>query len=70
VSQYEPHHWQRLNVKPGLTGRWQAKGRSTVKDFETVVKMDLDYPAQWSLGHDVGLIWETIGAVVLSRGAY
>lgn len=70
VRQYEPHHWQRLNVKPGLTGKWQAQGRSQVKDFETIVKMDLDYQAQWSLGHDVTLIWQTIGSVVLSRGAY
>ncbi|MBE9112166.1 sugar transferase [Nodosilinea sp. LEGE 07298] len=69
VSQYEPHHWQRLNVKPGLTGKWQAQGRSSVKDFETIVKMDLDYQAHWSLRHDVHLILQTIGAVVLSRGA-
>ncbi len=69
VAQYAPHHWQRLNVKPGLTGKWQAQGRSTVKDFEAIVQMDLDYQAQWSLGHDVTLIWETIGAVVFSRGA-
>lgn len=39
VSQYEPHHWQRLNVRPGLTGKWQASGRSVVKDFEAIVKM-------------------------------
>lgn len=69
VSQYEPHHWQRLNVKPGLTGKWQAQGRSQVKDFEAIVQMDLDYQAQWSLGQDMQLILETIGAVVLSRGA-
>lgn len=69
VAQYAPHHWQRLNVRPGLTGRWQAQGRSHVKDFEDIVRMDLDYQAQWSLGHDVTLIWETIGAVVFSRGA-
>lgn len=70
VNQYKPHHWRRLNVKPGLTGKWQAQGRSTIKDFEAIVKMDIDYQVQWSLGHDVMLIWETIGAVVLSRGAY
>ncbi|WP_410510682.1 sugar transferase [Nodosilinea sp. E11] len=70
VSQYQPHHWQRLNVKPGLTGKWQANGRSAVKDFETIVKMDVEYQAQWSIGHDTQLILDTIRAVVLSRGAY
>ncbi|WP_338420691.1 sugar transferase [Phormidium tenue] len=70
VQQYKPHHWQRLNVKPGLTGKWQAQGRSHIKDFEAIVKMDIDYQTQWSLGHDVQLIVQTLGAVVLSRGAF
>ncbi|MBE9140719.1 sugar transferase [Nodosilinea sp. LEGE 07088] len=69
VRRYERHHWQRLNVKPGLTGRWQAEGRSTIKDFEAIVKMDVDYQVQWSLGYDLTLIWRTVEAVVLSRGA-
>lgn len=69
VGDYAPHHWQRLNVKPGLTGKWQAQGRSAIKDFEAIVKMDLDYQAQWSLRQDARLILETIGAVVLRKGA-
>ncbi|PSN11692.1 sugar transferase [filamentous cyanobacterium CCT1] len=69
VQQYEAYHWQRLNVKPGLTGKWQAQGRSSIKDFEAIVQMDLDYQSQWSLGRDVRLILETVSSVVLSRGA-
>jgi lipopolysaccharide/colanic/teichoic acid biosynthesis glycosyltransferase len=34
VENYQSHHWNRLNVKPGITGEWQVKGRSEVKDFE------------------------------------
>lgn len=41
VERYEPHHWARLNVKPGITGEWQVKGRSSVKEFEDVVKLDV-----------------------------
>jgi lipopolysaccharide/colanic/teichoic acid biosynthesis glycosyltransferase len=70
VQHYEPHHWQRLSVKPGLTGQWQISGRSAIKDFEAIVKLDLEYQSQWSIGHDLWLIMQTIGAVVLSRGAY
>lgn len=29
VEKYEIHHWERLQVKPGITGEWQANGRST-----------------------------------------
>jgi lipopolysaccharide/colanic/teichoic acid biosynthesis glycosyltransferase len=70
VSQYAPHHWQRLNVKPGITGEWQVKGRSEVKDFETVVKMDVAYQQQWSISYDLWLIGQTILAVLFRKGAY
>ena len=30
VVQYQDHHWQRLNAKPGITGEWQTSGRSNV----------------------------------------
>ncbi|NJL45420.1 MAG: sugar transferase [Leptolyngbyaceae cyanobacterium SM2_3_12] len=69
VSQYAPHHWQRLNVKPGITGTWQAQGRSTVKDFEAIVAMDLTYQHQWSVGYDLKLILKTVAAVLLRKGA-
>ena len=43
VAHYNERHWQRLNVKPGLTGEWQVNGRSSVKDFEEIVNLDLRY---------------------------
>lgn len=70
VLQYQPHHWQRLEVKPGITGEWQVRGRSSVADFEDIVKMDLQYQAKWSVVYDVRLILETILAVLNRRGAY
>ena len=69
VSQYLPHHYQRLHVKPGLTGEWQVNGRSSVKDFEEVVKMDLLYQQKWSLLYDCQLIWKTIWVVFRKEGA-
>jgi anti-anti-sigma factor len=60
VEQYEINQWQRLDIKPGMTGEWQVNGRSTVKNFEDVVKLDLKYQENWSLMYDVKLIVQTI----------
>jgi anti-anti-sigma factor len=60
IEQYKVPEWQRLDVKPGMTGEWQVNGRSTVKKFEDVIKMDLNYQQNWSLSYDVKLILKTI----------
>ncbi len=70
VMQYEPHHWQRLNVKPGITGEWQVRGRSSVSDFEDIVNMDLSYQEQWSFLYDLRLLLETVLVVLYRKGAY
>ncbi|MEO0540305.1 MAG: sugar transferase [Cyanobacteria bacterium P01_A01_bin.105] len=70
VILYQPHHWQRLAVKPGLTGEWQANGRSSVSDFEDIVAMDMAYQAHWSLWYDVKLIFKTVWTVLARRAAY
>lgn len=70
VSKYETHHYKRLLVKPGITGEWQAKGRSTVKNFEDIVRMDLDYQRNWSPLYDLFLIWQTVAVVLQRKGAY
>jgi lipopolysaccharide/colanic/teichoic acid biosynthesis glycosyltransferase len=69
VAQYNERHWQRLNVKPGLTGEWQVNGRSSVKDFEEVVNLDLRYQSQWSPWYDLVLIAKTIYVIFARIGA-
>lgn len=70
VMQYEQHHFQRLLVKPGITGEWQANGRSQVEDFEQIVQMDIAYQQKWSFFYDIRLIAKTIQAVFKKEGAY
>ena len=60
VAVYQIPEWQRLDVKPGMTGEWQVNGRSQVKNFEDVIKLDLRYQHNWSLYYDLKLIWKTV----------
>ncbi|HEY9616702.1 MAG TPA: sugar transferase [Microcoleaceae cyanobacterium] len=70
VMGYKRHHWERLNVKPGITGEWQVNGRSNVVDFEDIVDMDVAYQQKWSIAYDLQLILKTILVVVKKQGAY
>ena len=70
VAQYDRHHFQRLRVKPGITGEWQVKGRSNVLDFEEIVNMDTNYQRRWSTMYDLSLILQTVAVVVARKGAY
>jgi anti-anti-sigma factor len=60
VERYEVPEWQRLDVKPGMTGEWQVNGRSTVRSFEDVIRLDLQYQQNWSLVYDLKLIFKTV----------
>ena len=68
-KQYEMHHRARLGIKPGLTGMWQVSGRSDIKDFEEVVRLDTEYISEWNLSMDVRILFKTIDVVLKGRGA-
>ncbi|BAQ59846.1 probable glycosyltransferase [Geminocystis sp. NIES-3708] len=70
VNNYSKRHWLRLNVKPGITGEWQVRGRSLVDDFEEIVTLDLDYQKKWTVLYDLNLILETIKVVFHGKGAH
>lgn len=63
VDIYEVPEWQRLDVKPGMTGEWQVNGRSSIRNFEDIIKLDLRYQQNWSLAYDLKLIIKTIVVV-------
>lgn len=69
VSMYERKNRRRLSMRPGLTCTWQVSGRNEIKDFESWVKLDLDYIDNWSLFQDIVLLFRTIPAVLLGTGA-
>ena len=67
---YEDHHFRRLGAKPGITGLWQVRGRSSVVDFEQVVRLDREYIEDWSLWLDLQILAGTVPAVLRRSGAY
>ena len=69
VAEYEDWQLGRLRAVPGLTGLWQVSGRSDVS-FHDMVRLDLHYIRNWSLGLDLEILVRTVPAVLSSRGAY
>jgi lipopolysaccharide/colanic/teichoic acid biosynthesis glycosyltransferase len=69
VEEYDIWHKRRvLEVKPGITGVWQVKGRSKTT-FDEMVRMDIQYIKRWSVLWDVMLILRTPFAVFMTEGA-
>lgn len=69
VKRYNHRHWQRLEVKPGITGEWQVNGRSSVSEFDQIVNLDLQYMRRWSIVYDLQLILRTFDVVLKRKGA-
>ncbi len=68
-QQVEYKHIPRLNIKPGITGLAQIKGRSDLS-FSHWMRWDNWYLHNWSLGLDIKILLWTIPAVLKGKGAY
>ncbi len=69
VEEYEPWHYQRLEVQPGITGLWQVSGRSDLT-FDEMVLLDVYYIENWSPLMDLRILLKTIPTVLFGSGAY
>jgi exopolysaccharide biosynthesis polyprenyl glycosylphosphotransferase len=68
VELYPPHAWERLLVKPGMTGLWQVNGRNLL-DFAQMVELDVEYIRHWSFWLDLEILVRTPLVVLTGRGA-
>ena len=68
VEQYERWQMRRLSMRPGITCIWQVSGRNNI-DFETWMKLDLQYIDNWTLFLDIKLLLKTVPVVLLRQGA-
>jgi len=58
-----------LMVRPGMTGLWQVSGRSDL-DYDIRVYLDTWYVKNWSLWHDMIILFKTVRVVSDRSGAY
>lgn len=65
----EYKHIPRLNIKPGITGLAQIKGRSDLK-FSQWMRWDIWYINNWSPILDIKILFWTIPVVFKRKGAY
>ncbi|MBP3198451.1 MAG: sugar transferase [Butyrivibrio sp.] len=70
VEKYSMHQWRRISIKPGITGMWQANGRSSITDFNQVVELDTEYIDQWSMWLDIKLLFKTVSEVFGHKNSY
>jgi len=69
VERYERCQRRRLRMRPGLTCLWAIQGRDRL-DFDTWMKLDMQYIDNWSLALDWKILLRTIPYVLLGKGAH
>ncbi len=69
VEQYQRWQRRRLRMRPGLTCLWALAGRDAL-DFDTWMKLDMQYIDSWSLSLDWKILLRTIPRVLTGKGAH
>lgn len=67
VEHYDSRAMTRMQVKPGMTGYAQIRGRGSLT-FDEMVSYDLEYIEDRSLWTDLKIVAATIPAVLFKRG--
>jgi lipopolysaccharide/colanic/teichoic acid biosynthesis glycosyltransferase len=69
LADYDLWQSERLDVTPGLVGRWQAEGRGSM-DFAERCRLDIHQARSRSIRLNLRLLVATIRSVFVSKGAY
>ncbi len=69
VEKYEAWQRKRFEVPQGLTGWWQINGRAD-RPMHLHTEDDLYYIRNYSVWLDLKILWKTVQAVLLRRGAF
>jgi len=69
IERYGDIYMVYKQVRPGMTGYWQANGRSDTS-YEERVAMDNFYVTNWTPWLDLVILLQTVRVVFLGKGAY
>ncbi len=68
VDKYPSEAFRRFAVKPGITGLWQVRGRSTLT-FQQMIEFDTEYVEQRSFLLNLKILLLTLPTVLHGKGA-
>lgn len=69
VAQYTDVEWQRLSVKPGITGPMQVNGRGNL-DMDIRLRLEIEYINHYSIWKDMSILARSIPSIISGRGSY
>jgi exopolysaccharide biosynthesis polyprenyl glycosylphosphotransferase len=69
VERYQPWHYRRLEVIPGITCLWQVSGRSSI-GFEEWMHLDMEYVRRRNFLFDIKILLQTLPAIIARKGAF
>src|SRR5439155_3547790 len=64
---YDQWQYERLNIKPGITGLWQVSGRNLL-NHQRMCQLDIAYVREWSLLLDLKILAKTVPVVLSNSG--
>lgn len=67
LGRYTPRQARRHEVRPGITGWAQVRGRNALS-WEEKFELDVWYVDHWSLGLDLRILWRTVRQVLRREG--
>jgi lipopolysaccharide/colanic/teichoic acid biosynthesis glycosyltransferase len=67
VARYDDRQRRRLNVRPGITGLAQVRGRNSIA-WADRIEHDVEYLGRQSPAFDLKILWWTLHTVFSSRG--